>query len=102
MDGTNALHTGEESEPRTPSRPLHVPQSLPPNSTCRAPVCTRTSRGEILPANFAIALAAVFFCIVIGCTIIAIAAIRRADSAAVPEVLREFAMLVSVLLRRRQ
>ncbi|MFH8588881.1 hypothetical protein [Streptomyces celluloflavus] len=55
-----------------------------------------------MPANFAIALAAVFFCIVIGCTIIAIAAIRRADSAAVPEVLREFAMLVSVLLRRRQ
>ncbi|GAA2661899.1 hypothetical protein GCM10009864_31750 [Streptomyces lunalinharesii] len=54
-----------------------------------------------MPAYFMIAFATVFFCAVIGCTVIAIVAIQRADSAAVPEVLREFATLVSVLLRRR-
>ncbi|WP_158575846.1 hypothetical protein [Streptomyces corynorhini] len=46
------------------------------------------------------AFMAVLFCIVIGCTTIAVVTIQRVDSAAIPDVLRELTTLLSILLGR--
>ncbi|WP_250298957.1 hypothetical protein [Streptomyces sp. A 4/2] len=53
-----------------------------------------------MPPKHVFSLATVPFCITIGSTVIAVVAIFRADSAAVPDALRAIACLAYVLLCR--